>query len=91
MVLSSAILIEVGRVMKYPRVQARWPLTQEVIDQYLVFLEAAGIVVDLPKAIPPVVSDPDDDPILQTAIVGRADVRCTRDEHFRHEAVKRLM
>ena len=30
-------------------------------------------MVDLPQAIPSIVIDPDDDPILQTAIVGRAD------------------
>lgn len=38
----------------------------------------------------PVVSDPDDDPILQTAIVGRADVLYTRDEAFRHKTVERF-
>lgn len=37
-----------------------------------------------------VVSDPDDDAILQTAIVGHADILCTRDEAFRHEVVERV-
>jgi len=37
-----------------------------------------------------IVSDPDDDPILQTAIAGHADVLCTRDEAFRHEIVGRM-
>src|ERR1035438_584367 len=50
---------------------------------YLVFLEAAGALVELPEVSPAVVSHPDDDPILQTAIVGRADVLCTRDGVFR--------
>ncbi len=46
----------------------------------------------LSRSVPParIVSDPDDDPILQTAIVGRADVLCTRDEAFRHKAVERV-
>ena len=87
LILSSAILAEVQRVLTYPRVQARWPLTGEAIEQYLVFLEAAGALVELPEVSPAVVSDPDDDPILQTAIVGRADVLCTRDGAFRHEVV----
>jgi len=68
--------------------QARWPLTQEAIEQYLAFLEAAGFLVAAPAYFPAVVSDPDDDPILQTAIVGRADVLCTRDEAFRHKIVE---
>jgi putative PIN family toxin of toxin-antitoxin system len=90
LILSSAILAEVQRVLTYPHVQARWPLTGEAIEQYLVFLEAAGALVELPEVSPAVVSDPDDDPILQTAIVGRADILCTRDEAFRHEVVERV-
>jgi uncharacterized protein len=91
LVLSAAILVEVRRVLSYPRVQARWPLTREAIEQYLVFLEAAGVLAELPEGVPPaVVSDPDDDPILQTAIVGRADILCTRDEAFRHAVVEKV-
>jgi predicted nucleic acid-binding protein len=53
-------------------------------------LEAVGVLVELPVISTPVVSDPDDDPILQTAIAGHADVLCTRDEAFRHEVVGRV-
>jgi uncharacterized protein len=88
LILSPAIMTEVRRVLAYPHVQARWPLTQEAIEQYLAFLVAAGIVVESPSTPLNVVSDPDDDPILQTAIAGRADVLCTRDEAFRHEVVE---
>jgi hypothetical protein len=52
------------------------------------FLEAAGVLVELPEVSRAVVSDPDDDPILQSAILGRADILCTRDEAFRHEGVE---
>lgn len=89
LVLSPAILIEVQRVLKYPRVQACWPLAPEAISQYIAFLEAASILVEIPPAFPPlVIADPNDDPILQTAVVGRADVLCSRDEHFRHKIVE---
>jgi hypothetical protein len=47
-------------------------------------------LVELPEVSPAIISDPDDDPILQTAIVGRADILCTRDEAFRHEVVGRV-
>ena len=90
LVLSSAILVEVQRVLTYAHVQARWPLTAKAIEQYLVFLEASGVLAELPEVSPAVVSDPDDDPILQTAIVGHADILCTRDEAFRHEVVERV-
>jgi len=49
LVLSSAILVEVQRVLTYPHVQARWPLTEEAIERYLVLLEAAGVLAELPE------------------------------------------
>jgi putative PIN family toxin of toxin-antitoxin system len=90
LILSPAILVEVGRALTYPHVQARWPLTGEAIEKYLLFLEAAAVLVELPEVSPAVISDPDDDPILQTAISGRADVLCTRDDAFRCEVVERV-
>lgn len=33
LILSPAILVEVQRVLAYPHVQARWPLTEEAIEQ----------------------------------------------------------
>jgi putative PIN family toxin of toxin-antitoxin system len=90
LVLSSAILDEVQRVLNYPHVQARWALPAEVIAQYVFFLQDVGFVVDLPKIFPAVVSDPDDDLVLQTAISGQADVLCSRDGAFRSENVGRV-
>jgi len=43
LILSPAILTEVQRVLNYPRVQSRWPLTGEAINRYVTFLEAAGL------------------------------------------------
>jgi hypothetical protein len=53
-------------------------------------LEAAAVMVELPAEIPAVVSDPDDDPILQTAILGHADVLCTRDGAFTRGRVEEV-
>jgi predicted nucleic acid-binding protein len=54
------------------------------------FLQDVSAVVDLPKAFPAVVSDPDDDLVLQTAIAGAADLLCSRDSAFRSENVERV-
>ena len=88
LVLSPAILAKARLVLQYPHVQKRWPLSEEAIDHYLTALEAASFVVDLPEIIPAIVSDPDDDPILQTAVLGHADVLCTRDDAFNHPVVE---
>ena len=61
-------------MLQYPHVQKRWLLSAEAISQYLTALEAAAFVVDLPEIMPAIVSDPGDDPTLQTAVLGRADV-----------------
>ena len=47
-------------------------------------------MVEMAADVPAVVSDPDDDPILQTAVLGRAEVLCTRDGAFRHERVEEV-
>ena len=84
LILSQAILTEVDRVLRYQHLQARWDLSESAIKRYVEFLEKFGIVVDLSlHSMPRVVADPDDDPILWTAIAGRADVLCTRDAAFR--------
>jgi predicted nucleic acid-binding protein len=48
-----------------------------------------GDSLELTTVVPAIVSDPDDDPILQTAISGLADVLCTRDQAFQHAVVQR--
>jgi putative PIN family toxin of toxin-antitoxin system len=88
LVLSEAILDEVNHVMTYPRVQARWPLSTEAIQRYASFLRETGALIELPATFPAVVSDPDDDLVLQTAIVGKAEVLCSRDTHFEGEKVE---
>lgn len=79
---STWILAEVRRVLVYPHVTKRWPLSEEETGNYLSTLQEAAVLVELPESFPAVVSDPDDDPILQTAILGEADVLCTRDIAF---------
>ncbi|HXA50906.1 MAG TPA: putative toxin-antitoxin system toxin component, PIN family [Candidatus Acidoferrum sp.] len=90
LVLSEAILTEVRRVMAYPRVQARWPLSTQAIERYTSFLRESCSLADLPQSFPAVVSDPDDDLVLQTAIAGTADVLCSHDGAFEAELVAQV-
>jgi predicted nucleic acid-binding protein len=64
LVLSPAILTEAGRVLHYPHVQDRWPLSDEIIQIYFTLLEVAVFTVELPSEIPSIASRSDDDPIL---------------------------
>ena len=47
-------------------------------------------MVNLPPGVPAAVvpKDPDDDPIIATAVAGQAEIICTRDRHFWHPDVQ---
>jgi putative PIN family toxin of toxin-antitoxin system len=83
LVCSLHILAEVSRVLRYPRLQARWPLGPQQIGEFITRVAAVAEVVSLSaRPAEPVAADPDDDPILETAVSGRADVLCTLDQHL---------
>ena len=87
LVSSLYILSEIARVLAYPRLQARWQLSAEMVTEFVSRLgDIAEIVVTTtPDRV--VIADPDDDPIVQTAVLGRVDVLCTRDAHVLETAV----
>jgi len=89
-VLSQFILTELVRVLNYPRVQALHRLSMEECAEFVASLYQFTEIVpiaerDLGEAIS---SDPDDDPIIATAGVGKADIICTLDRHFRQQNVQ---
>ncbi|MGA2738673.1 MAG: putative toxin-antitoxin system toxin component, PIN family [Bryobacteraceae bacterium] len=90
LLLSPFLLRELERVFTYKRVRALTKLTDEEIAEYLAYLgarEVSEIVFPgpAPRMVP---SDPDDDPVVHTAVVGRADVLCTLNRHFYNPAVR---
>jgi predicted nucleic acid-binding protein len=54
------------------------------IVEFIADLEsiAAGEIYDPVVSEPVVLKDPNDDPVIYTAVVGKADVICTLDRHF---------
>jgi putative PIN family toxin of toxin-antitoxin system len=89
-VTSAEILIELVRVLRYPRVQALFGLSEEQIYQYIRFLRSACtvVVVDMTMNFP--IRDAADTPILRAAIAGEADFICTLDTDFYTGEVTRL-
>ena len=83
LIASKQLLDELGRVLKYPRVRQAHGLSLEATVQYLADVAASAELVDLPVVLTSSVPhDPDDDPIVATAVYGRADVLCTLDRHL---------
>jgi predicted nucleic acid-binding protein len=60
------------------------------LDAYVQSLQAAALIVNPQAATTTQVvsTDPDDDPVVATAVHGQAEVLCTRDRHLRSPVVK---
>jgi len=87
LVSSPYVLSEVARVLAYARLQARWRLGEETVREFVSRVSdvAEIVLTTTPDRI--VAADSDDDPIVQTAVLGEVDVLCTRDAHLLNRAV----
>lgn len=82
LVVSPFILDEVRRVLSYPRIQAMYHLSGVEIGEHLQYIESLSDIVIPLEGQPVVLKDPNDDPVVFTALAGQADVLCTGDKHF---------
>ena len=82
LLLSNEILYELAKVLRYPRMLAYHGLSEKRIYDYVGFLrEAAEIVAPNPFLVTPI-RDVNDTVVMQTAVIGEADVLCTKDRDF---------
>lgn len=90
LVLSDFLLTELERVLHYPRVRQIHQLSEEEIQTFVRELDALAHVENVAKegTEPAISTDPKDNPIIQTAIAGRADILCTLDWHIRNRKVR---
>jgi putative PIN family toxin of toxin-antitoxin system len=86
LLLSPFLLQELERVFSYSRVRILSKLTDDEIAEYLNYLRATDISeLVFPGPAPPVVpSDPNDDPVVHTAVMDRADALCSLNRDFYH-------
>ena len=90
LVLSRFIVTELLRVLNYDRLLPVHRLTLPEQQEYVAAVEKLAQLVEvLPTAKPEAVSrDPEDDPVIATAVAGRASVLCTLDHHLLHPDVR---
>ena len=87
-VVSPILLSELYDVLRRPNVRHFHQLSDAKIRRAVSRLYTASSVIGLPPDIPAIVThDPKDDPIVLTALLGKADVLCTLDRHLHAEAV----
>jgi putative PIN family toxin of toxin-antitoxin system len=82
LLLSNQMLHELARVLRYPRLLAFYGLTENLVFDYVNFLRLASETVALNPLVTAPTRDVHDIIVMQTAIIGEADVLCTRDEDF---------
>ena len=82
LLLSSEILYELARVLRYPRLQALYGLPETRIYDYIGFLRDVAELVTLNPLLSIPIRDVNDVVVVQTALIGGADVICTNDEDF---------
>ena len=82
LIISSEILYEVAKVLRYPRLMTVHGENEEAIYNYTGWLRDAAEVVALnPLQLAPI-RDRNDIFVLQTVLHGEADVLCTGDRDF---------
>ena len=87
LVTSNEILAEVTKVLRYPKFQALYSLTDADLLEYTQFLQRVSHVVALDPQYRAPLRDPTDLTVLQTAELGEADILCTHDDDFYDQTI----
>jgi len=84
LLLSPFLRKELERVLGYNRVRTATKLTDEEVAEYLSYIRGREVSeIIFPGPAPRIVpTDPDDDPVIHTAVVGRAEILCTLNRDF---------
>jgi putative PIN family toxin of toxin-antitoxin system len=85
LLLSNEILYELAKVLRYPRLQAFYGLSEESVFRYVHFLRRFAELVTLHPLVMAPIRDVTDQMVIQTAILGEADILCTTDKDFFEE------
>jgi putative PIN family toxin of toxin-antitoxin system len=82
LVLSNEMLHELARVLRYPRLRTFYDLSESLVYDYIAFLRRSSEIVPLNPLVIAPIRDVNDVIVMQTAIIGEADILCTKDEDF---------
>jgi putative PIN family toxin of toxin-antitoxin system len=82
LLLSNEMLYELAKVLRYPEILALHGLSEERVYDYIGFLREVAQIIALNPLFTAPIRDANDIMVMQTAILGEADVLCTRDKDF---------
>ncbi len=84
-VMSIPLLEEIADVLTWPRIQKKYGLTTQNIEEFLTLLQQRAIQV-IPTGQIQLCRDPDDDLVLETAILGKAQYLVSRDDDLKGDS-----
>ena len=84
LILSNEMLHELATVLRYPRLVAIHGLPETQIYNFVEFLRETAEIIPLNPIFTAPIRDVNDIIVLQTAVLGEADVLCTTDRDFFH-------
>ena len=84
-VVSIPVLEEIADVLTRPRIQHKYGLTTEDIELFLRLLQERAVHADVTGRLC-ICRDPDDDLVLETAIVGGAQYAVSRDDDLKSDS-----
>jgi putative PIN family toxin of toxin-antitoxin system len=88
-VVSLPLLDELADVLSRPRITHKYPVRPADVEEFLELLVQRSQVV-VPTGSVHECRDPDDDMILETALLGQAQYAVTRDDDIKRDLFKRL-
>lgn len=91
LLLSNEMLQELARVLRYPRLKEFFGLTEERVFDYVASLRRSAEIVTLNPLLTAPIRDVNDVIVVQTAIIGEADIICTNDEDFFEGPITRYL
>ena len=78
LLLSNEMIYELAKVLRYPRMMALHGLSEGRIYDYVGFLRKSAEMVVLNALLVTPIRDVNDTAVMQTAVIGEADVLCTK-------------
>jgi putative PIN family toxin of toxin-antitoxin system len=91
LLLSNEMLHELAKVLRYPRLQAFYDLPENLVFEYVNFLRRSSEIVVLNPLVTAPIRDVNDIIVMQTAIIGEADILCTKDDDFFEEPAREYL
>lgn len=82
LLISPAILEEIDRVLRYPKVVARHRWPEEMIKRFIEDLAHLAILTPIRRMLKVIAEDPSDNRYLECAIEGDADYIVSGDRHL---------